>query len=369
MNTMDIRLQQAIAAARAGKRDEARVLLDRFLADEPEDVHGIFLRSTLATSKEEQVGNLRQVLEIDPDHRGAKLMLDRLGAPKKVEPVEVAAEPVAFVPDEVEVEPEVFEPDEVEVVEPIEVEPEPEMYEPIDEVPETMVHPVEDSEKMPIHEVERVEAPDEENPVEDIEATAVVLLADEIEEAALAETEFEFEEEMAEPAIDETLVAIPDDQDFAEEDFPVFAEDEDYLTPVEGEDFPALEEEEEVPEWLTDEAAFKAEEALAEEAAEEEEMPLAMGELPDWLQEEPTEEWLSQEQIEAQEVVETIPDDWMEEPLLLPDDDFVVGPDDYIKPKKKRKKVSKRALEVVLGLLIFLALLVMVGLVYVFFTI
>ena len=57
MNTMDIRLQQAIAAARAGKRDEARVLLDRFLADEPEDVHGIFLRSTLATSKEEQVGN------------------------------------------------------------------------------------------------------------------------------------------------------------------------------------------------------------------------------------------------------------------------------------------------------------------------
>jgi hypothetical protein len=361
MNTMDIRLQQAIAAARAGKRDEARVLLDRFLADEPEDVHGIFLRSTLATSKEEQVGNLRQVLEIDPDHRGAKLMLDRLGEPEEIEPVEIQAEPVALVPDEIEVEPEVFEPDEVK--------PEPVTYEPVDEIPETMVHPVEDTEVLPIHEVEPVEAPDDEYLFDDIEATAVVLLADEIEEASEAEPEFVFEEETADAAIDETMVAIPDDQDFIEEDFPVLADDEESLSPVEDDEFPPLEEEEEVPEWLTDEAAFKAEAALAEEAAEDEEMPLEMGELPDWLQEEPTEEWLSQEQIEAQEVVETIPDDWMEEPLLLPDDDFVVGPEDYIKPKKKRKKISKRALEVVLGLLIFLALIVMVGLVYVFFTI
>ncbi len=368
MNTMDIRLQQAIAAARAGKRDEARVLLDRFLADEPENVHGIFLRSTLASSKEEQVGNLRQVLEIDPDHRGAKLMLDRLGEPETVEPVEVEAVPVAFVSDEVEEE--VTEPDEVEVVEPVEVEvePVPEMVEPVDELPETVIHPVVDSEELPPYEAEPVEALDEEYPVEDIEATAVILLADEIEEAGLSETEFEFEDEVAEPAIDETLIAIPDDQDFAEEDLPVFAEDEDYLAPVEDEDFPPLEEEEDVPEWLTDEAAFKAEAALAEEAAEEEEMPLAMGELPDWLQEEPTEEWLSQEQIEAKEVAATIPDDWMEEPLVLPDGDFVVGPEDYVKPKKKRKKVSKRALEIVLGLLIFFALLVMVGLVYVFFT-
>ena len=339
MDSMDIRLQQAIAAARAGKRDEARVLLDRFLVDQPEDAHGIFLRSTLATSKEERIENLQQVLEIDPDHRGAKLMLERLGEP------ETPAEPTA----------EDFEPEVPQAV----------SEEPADEAVVTMIQPFEEAEDLPVYQDEEVEA----EPFGDIEATAVVMFADEMEEAGIEEAALEAEEEEVAPALDETMIALPGEQEWEEEELPVHAADEEYSKPVEDEDFPPLPEEEEIPEWLTDEAAFKAEAALAAEAAEEEEMPLEMGELPDWLQEEPTEDWLSQEQIETKEGFETIPDDWLEEaePMELPDEDFYVQPDEYVKPKKRRR-VPKRAIEIIFGFLIVLAVLVMIGLVYVFLT-
>jgi hypothetical protein len=338
---MDNRLQQAIAAARAGKRDEARVLLDRYLADQPDDVHGIFLKSTFADSREERVDSLRRVMELDPDHRGAKLMLQRLGEPE----TPPAAEQEEVAPEEAEAAD--FEQD---VAEAVAFEDEPE----IDESLETVVQPVEA----------------EEQPFDEIDATAVVLLADEIEEAGVDEAPPEIEEQPAEPAVDETLIAMPEDTGWEEEELPVFATDEDFTKPVEDEDFPPLPEDEEIPEWLTDEAAFKAEAALAAEDAEEEEMPLEMGELPDWLQEDPTDDWLSQEQIETEEVVDTLPEDWLveeEKPLELPDEDFYLGPDDYIEPKKPRR-VPKRVLEVVFGLLIVLAVLIMIGLVYVFLT-
>jgi len=325
MNTMDIRLQQAIAAARAGKRDEARVLLDRFLADQPDDVQGIFLRSTLAISKEERVDDLRQVLSIEPDHRGAKLMLERLGEPVEVEPP--AAEPVEFEPVEDEL---------------------------MDDVPATIVHAIEEPEmEITLEDEEPVVVTEEDLPFEDIEATAVVLIADDVQDEVIEAIDWPIEDEVVEPVIEETMIAYPDE--------PIIEEDEE---------FPELEEEE-VPEWLTDEAAFKAEAEMAqEEAIDGEDMPLEMGELPDWLQEEPTEEWLSQEQIETPESVDELPDGWAAEPVIIPEGDFAPMPFDASapQPKKKRKKVSKKSLEIVLGLLIFLAVLVMVGLVYVFFT-
>ncbi len=325
MNTMDIRLQQAIAAARAGKRDEARVLLDRFLDDQPDDVQGIFLRSTLATSKEERVEDLRQVLSIEPDHRGAKLMLERLGEPVEVEPP--AAEPVEFEPIEDEL---------------------------MDDVPATIVHAIEEPEmEITLEDEEPVVVTEEDIPFEDIEATAVVLIADDVQDEVIEAIDWPIEDEVVEPVIEETMIAYPDE--------PIIEEDDE---------FSELEEEE-VPEWLTDEAAFKAEAEMAqEEAIDGEDMPLEMGELPDWLQEEPTEEWLSQEQIETPKSVDELPDGWAAEPVKIPDGDFAPMSVDAFapQPKKKRKKVSKKSLEIVLGLLIFLAVLVMVGLVYVFFT-
>ena len=217
-----------------------------------------------------------------------------------------------------------------------------------------------------------VEALDEEEefPMEAIDAAAITMLADEIEEKAAEEPVFEFDEDEFVPAVEETMIAFADEvvPDEKAEDLPFYAADEDFSAPIEDEEFPPLEQDEEVPEWLTDEAAFAAEEALAQAAAEEEEMPLEMGELPDWLQEEPTEDWLTQEQTQVAETVEVIPDDWAAEPLELPDEDFIVTPDEFEKPKKKRRKVSTRALEIILGLLIVLAVAVMIGLVYVFFT-
>ncbi|MGB3714945.1 MAG: hypothetical protein WA996_11005 [Candidatus Promineifilaceae bacterium] len=306
MNTMDVRLQQAIAAARAGKRDESRVLVDRFLEDQPDNVHAIFLKSTLVTSKEDQVECLRQVLIIDPDHRGAKLMLDRLGEP-------IEAEPAAIIQPVVELE-----------------------------------------EQLEEEEVEPVVIAEDDLPAEDILATTVVLAAGEMEEEVIGESDWPVIEEGAEPELEETLIVIPDEP-----------------LAQESEDMPELIDDEDVPEWLTKEVDYADEATVVhEEFVEEEEMPLEMGELPDWLQEEPTEEWLSQEPLDTTESEVEYHEGFIEETVFISGDELVEEPTmtTATKPKRKGKKVSNRALEIVLGLLVFLAVVVMVGLVYVFFT-
>jgi hypothetical protein len=312
MNTMDVRLQQAIAAARAGKRDESRVLVDRFLEDQPDNVHAIFLKSTLVTSKEDQVECLRQVLTIDPDHRGAKLMLDRLGEP-------IDAEPATIVQPVVEA----AEQPDVETLGQLEEE-----------------------------ELEPVVIANDDLPAEELLATTVVLAAGEMDEEVIGESDMPLIEEVAEPELEETLIVYPDE--------PISQE---------AEDIPELIAEEDVPEWLTEEVGYADEATIVqEESIDEEDMPLEMGELPDWLQEEPTEEWLSQETLEPQESGVEFQEEFAEEPVFISDDDFLEEPTatTAAKPRKKGKKVSKRALEIVLGLLVFLALVVMVGLVYVF---
>lgn len=354
---MDVRLQQAIAAARAGKRDEAGILLDRFLEDNPEDVHGIFLKSTLATSKEERVESLRHVLAIDPDHRGAKLMLDRLGEP-------------------IEVEPPVVEPP---VVEPFEVEP------------ETIVHPVVEPEViLPEEEVEPIVVAEDDFPVDDIEATAVALTVAEIESEMADEDEIPLEEVFATPALDETLVVYPDEPAIEEyeelpeliaeekaEEFPELVDEEEYaefpefVDEEKADEFPELDEKEEVPDWLAEDAGFAAEEAPAQdEVVDQEEMPLEMGELPDWLQEEPTEEWLAQEHLEPIESNAAFEDDFVEEPLLISEEEAGPEPVKVLTPapQKKKQRVTKRALEIVLAFLIILAVAVIGGLAYVFIT-
>jgi hypothetical protein len=305
METMDVRLQQAIAAARAGKREESRVLVDRFLEDQPENVHAIFLKSTLAASKEEQVENLRQVLEIDPDHRGAKLMLDRLGVPLEVEPP-------------------------------------------------TIVQPFPEPEEQPIEEeVEPIVVAEDDFPAEEIVATVVGITASEMEPEVVDEIDIPFGEELAKPELEETLIVYPDE--------PVIEEFEE---------IPEIVAEEEIPDWLTEDADIGAEATIVQdEFIDEEEMPLEMGELPDWLQEEPTEEWLSQEQTKPVVSEDEFLEDFVEEPVFIAEEETLEEPVHVLTPpktKKKGKQVSKRTLEIVLGLLIILAFLVMAGLVYVF---
>jgi len=362
---MDVRLQQAIAAARAGKRDEAGILLDRFLEDNPEDVHGIFLKSTLATSKEERVESLQQVLALDPDHRGAKLMLERLGEP-------IEAETPVVVPIMVEPEPLIEER--------LIVEPEPPVDEPFIEEPEPIVEP---EFIIPEEEVEPIVVTEEDARVGDIEATAIALTVAELESEMVDEDEDPIEEIFAPPALDETLVVYPDEpaaeeydefpelsdegeydeEEFAE--FPVLVDEEEF------DEFPQLDEDEEVPDWLAEDAGFAAEEAtVQDELIDQEEMPLEMGELPDWLQEEPTEEWLAQEQIEPVETFVEFKDDLGEKPDTISQDTFEPSHVKVLKPapQKKKPRLTKQILEIALVFLIILALGVMAGLAYVFIT-
>jgi hypothetical protein len=86
---MNVQLQKAVAAIRAGKKDEARALLDGLAATDPKNVHVLFLLSTVAHGPDEQIAFVRQVLELDPNHVGAQKRLAQLQT--KVMPAPSAA--------------------------------------------------------------------------------------------------------------------------------------------------------------------------------------------------------------------------------------------------------------------------------------
>ena len=125
MVSMNPRLQQAIAAARAGKTDQAKVLLDRVVLDEPDNVHAWFLLGVISETKEEQVECLNQVLAIDPDHAGAQKRLAMLTEPEDVQLLVESPPPpspdlgeeeeaaLEDVPESVEEEPVVEEPEDL----------------------------------------------------------------------------------------------------------------------------------------------------------------------------------------------------------------------------------------------------------------
>ncbi len=78
---MNQHLKQAIAAARAGKEPQAKVLLARVIKDEPENVNAWFLLSSLADTEEQKVQHLEKVLELQPDHAVASQQLAELVPP------------------------------------------------------------------------------------------------------------------------------------------------------------------------------------------------------------------------------------------------------------------------------------------------
>jgi hypothetical protein len=75
---MNIQLQKAVAAIRAGKKEEARDILDDLATTDSKNVHVLFLLSIVAHGRDEQVAFVRQVLELDPDHVGAQKRLAQL---------------------------------------------------------------------------------------------------------------------------------------------------------------------------------------------------------------------------------------------------------------------------------------------------
>jgi hypothetical protein len=79
MAEMNLRLRQAIAAARAGKTPQAKLLAESALEENPEDVNALLLLSALAESEERQVNYLEQILAKDPDHAIASRRLAQLG--------------------------------------------------------------------------------------------------------------------------------------------------------------------------------------------------------------------------------------------------------------------------------------------------
>ncbi|MGH2537777.1 MAG: hypothetical protein ACRDHL_10315 [Candidatus Promineifilaceae bacterium] len=97
---MNVHLQQAIAAARAGKKGQAAMLVNRVLEVEPANIYAWFLRSVVADSEAEQVEALQRVLEIDPNHEVALKRLAQLG----VSPAAATAEPPAWAVDMTEEE-------------------------------------------------------------------------------------------------------------------------------------------------------------------------------------------------------------------------------------------------------------------------
>ena len=88
---MNVKLQQAIGAARAGESQKAQVLLAQILKEDTRNVHAWFLLSHLVESKEKKVAFLQKVLDIDPNHQKAKERLAELASPEAAAAVQEVA--------------------------------------------------------------------------------------------------------------------------------------------------------------------------------------------------------------------------------------------------------------------------------------
>ncbi|MFZ0546777.1 MAG: hypothetical protein WAM60_15125 [Candidatus Promineifilaceae bacterium] len=96
---MNQHLVQAIAAARAGKKPQAKVLLARVIKDEPDNVNAWFLLSSLADTEEQKIQRLEKVLELQPGYPAAAEQLAEL-LPESPEPDEEALhDTLIYVPE------------------------------------------------------------------------------------------------------------------------------------------------------------------------------------------------------------------------------------------------------------------------------
>ena len=84
---MELKLQQAIVATRAGRTDVAQHLLSQLIHEKPDDANAWFLLGHLVDSPERQSNYLKKTVELDPDHTIAKQRLVQLENPPIPAPV------------------------------------------------------------------------------------------------------------------------------------------------------------------------------------------------------------------------------------------------------------------------------------------
>jgi hypothetical protein len=303
MGKSDERLHQAIAAARAGKYPEAKVLLNRLLEDDPDNANALFLLSALSETKEQQIARLNRVLEIQPDHSGARSRLEGMGEIPKID----AAQAEAILEDEALAE---------------------------TSVQETLISPPIDSLGM-----------DQEQPVEISLAEAG---------ASLEEVENQSEEPIDEPlsesgdALEATVVAATILEP------PVSDDPADFEGQAEGDT---------VPDWMAEDGETIRRPAEPAEATEFVEPPAIEEELPDWLVDEPLEELeepgqaadLETTLISDRSAVEQVQEEAPEKPASEPSSVKTKG----------AKKSRIGALEILLILLVIIAVIVVGALVVV----
>jgi len=316
------RLQQAIAAARAGKTSEAKVLAERLVEENPDNPHALFLLGMLVDSQDEQREYMQRVLELDPDHKAANKRMAQLGPVEEPEPL--AEEPVEEL---VEARPQEFE---------------------AELLDETIVAAAAVDQDVLIGEeaVEEMEEP----PFE---------LVDEAPVEELDEQFFEAEEE-PDIGLAETLVGAA-----------VVGEALEPETP---------EVEDEIPDWLFEEARSEEELLEIDEAQLWTDEPVPVEEdLPDWLQEDESEEFAD---IYSEEELISVPEE--PEPAayeedsealaaavgagmaadidLFEDESFEAVEEPVVEPapaeRPKKKKSANRGLEILLIVLIIIALIV-----------
>ncbi|MDX1415261.1 MAG: tetratricopeptide repeat protein [Candidatus Promineifilaceae bacterium] len=84
---MDLKLQQAIVATRAGRTDVAQNLLAQLISENPDEANAWFLLGHLVDSKDRQIRYLQRSLELDPGNEIARKQIVQLTAPSVPAPV------------------------------------------------------------------------------------------------------------------------------------------------------------------------------------------------------------------------------------------------------------------------------------------
>ena len=96
---MSEKVQEAIAATRAGQKREAQFLLAEALQENPNDEHAWFLLGNLVDSPEKRMAYLGKALTINPDNEMARRQLVQVQRQAKTM-AEAEAEPVVVMVEE-----------------------------------------------------------------------------------------------------------------------------------------------------------------------------------------------------------------------------------------------------------------------------
>jgi hypothetical protein len=283
---MNQHLKQAIAAARAGKKPQAKVLLARVIKEEPDNVNAWFLLSTLADTDEQKIQHLQKVLELEPAHPVAAEQLSELVPWEPAEPFfeEPATEMMA----------------EVESEEATNIFPLPDIDYPIPDVPEDPDEAMAWLERLaadqgasldelPSLSARPAETADTDTDFEDDFSWLDEEPSEGMEEPdMMAGLEEEWEQAMAPEA---ALEAAPEEEPARTLKI---SKDLDFVAQSEGDSIPA---------WLAgDEALLAADTIIAETPVKEAE-PVEPENLPDWLHDESLEDWVGDEREKSGQVV------------------------------------------------------------------